>query len=78
MPHELVHWHESGLLGSTKPADQLVAYIGEPSNGLKVVPDTFGKVCLRTICVFGASLRDDAGPFGKAYALKALTNQVKQ
>jgi hypothetical protein len=34
MPHELVHQHESGLLGSTKPADQLVAYIGEPSHGL--------------------------------------------
>ena len=33
-PHELVHWHESGLLGSTKPADQLVAYIGEPGDGL--------------------------------------------
>ncbi len=33
-PHELVHRHESGLLGSTKPADQLVAYIGEPGDGL--------------------------------------------
>jgi hypothetical protein len=21
MPHELMHWHEGGLLGSTKPAD---------------------------------------------------------
>jgi hypothetical protein len=28
-PHELVHWHESGLLGRTKPANQLVAYIGK-------------------------------------------------
>ena len=27
MPHELVHWHESGLLSHTKPANQLVAYI---------------------------------------------------
>jgi hypothetical protein len=27
MPRELVHWHECRLLGHTKPADQLVAYI---------------------------------------------------
>jgi hypothetical protein len=26
-PHEFVYWHESGLLGRTKPANQLVAYI---------------------------------------------------
>jgi hypothetical protein len=32
LPHELVHWHESGLLGRTKPADQLVADIGETGN----------------------------------------------
>ncbi len=41
MLHELVHWHESGLLGRMKPANHLVANVGEPSNGLKVVPDTF-------------------------------------
>ncbi len=28
-PCELVHWHECGLLGCTKPANQLVAYIWE-------------------------------------------------
>jgi hypothetical protein len=38
-PHELVHWHVSRLLGRTKPANQLVANVGEPSNSLKVVPD---------------------------------------
>ncbi len=47
--HELVHWHESGLLGSTKPVDQLVPYFGEPGNNLEVVPDTLVKVCLHTI-----------------------------
>jgi hypothetical protein len=31
MPHELVHWHESGLLRSTEPANQLVAYFGNPA-----------------------------------------------
>ncbi len=76
--HELVHWHESGLLGSTKPADQLVAYIGEPCNGLKVVPDTFVKVCLCTIFIVWASFCNDAGPFGQTYVMKALTHQVKQ
>jgi hypothetical protein len=50
-PLELVHWHESGLLGSTKPADQLVANTGKPSNGLKVILDALVKVCLCTICV---------------------------
>ncbi len=37
-PHKLMHWHEGGLLGSTKPADQLVANIGEPGDCLKVIP----------------------------------------
>ncbi len=27
MPRELVHWHQSGFLGHTKPAKQLVAYV---------------------------------------------------
>jgi hypothetical protein len=62
-PHELVHWHESGLLGGMKPADQLVANIGEPGNGLKVIPDLFIKVCLCLVCVIGASLCDDISPF---------------
>jgi hypothetical protein len=78
MLHELLQWHESGLLGNTKPADQLVAYIGEPGDGLEVVPDTFVKVCLRRTCIVGALLCNDTGPFGQAYVLKALTYQVKQ
>ncbi len=78
MPHELMHRHESKLFGSTKPADLLVAYIGEPGDGLKVVPDTFVEVCLRTICVVGASLCNGAGPYGQAYIPKTLTHQVEQ
>jgi hypothetical protein len=73
-----MHWHESGLLGSMKPADQLVANIGGPGNSLKVIPDTFVKVCLCSICVVKALLCDDVGPFGQAYILKTLTHQVKQ
>jgi hypothetical protein len=68
--HELVHWHESGLLGRTKPANQLVAYVWEPSNGLKVILDTLVEVCLRMICIIWALIHDDAGPPGQAYALK--------
>jgi hypothetical protein len=30
-PHELMHQHEGELLGSTKPANQLVANIGDPA-----------------------------------------------
>jgi hypothetical protein len=73
-PHELVHWHERGLLGCTKPANQLVANVGEPSNGLKVVPNTFVNFFLRTICIFWTLLCNDTGPFGQAYILKTLTH----
>ncbi len=54
--HELVNRHESGLLGGTKPEDQLIANIGEPGNSLKVIPDAFIKVCLCTVCIGRASL----------------------
>jgi hypothetical protein len=75
MLHELLHWHESGLLGSTKPAaNQLVAYIGELGNGLKVILDTFIEVCLCTICIVWASLCNDASPFSQAYVLQTLTH----
>jgi hypothetical protein len=58
MPHELVHWHESGLLGCTKPANQLVAYNWETGNGLKVIPDALVEVCFCTICiVWGLALQ---------------------
>jgi hypothetical protein len=76
MPHEPVHQHKSMLLSRTKPANQLVAYIQKPSNSLEVIPDTFVKVCLCTICIVRISLCDDAGPFGQAYVLKALTHEV--
>ncbi len=64
-PHELMHWHEGRLLGGTKPVDQLAANIWEPSNCLKVIPDASVKVCLRMVCVSGASLGNKARPFGQ-------------
>jgi hypothetical protein len=76
--HELVHWHESRLLGRTKPANQLVANVGELGDGLKVVPDALIKVCLHTICIVWALFHNDAGPLGQAYVLKALTQEAKQ
>jgi hypothetical protein len=75
---ELVHWHESGLLGRTKPANQLVANIWKSSNGLKVIPDTLVEVCLCTICIVWASLCNVTCPLSQAYALKALTHEIKQ
>ncbi len=78
MPHELVHWHESGLLCRTKPANQLVANVGEPGNSLKVAPDALVEVCLHMICIVQASFRDDAGPLCQAYILKALIQEAKQ
>jgi hypothetical protein len=77
MPHVLVHWHESGLLGRTKPANQLVANVGEPGNGLKVVPDAL-VVCLNAICIVQALFCDDTGLLCQAYILKALTQEAKQ
>ncbi len=78
MPHELVHLHEGGLLGSAKPANQLVANIGEPGNSLKVIPNAFVKICLCMVYIGGALLRDDVCPFSQSYVLKTLTHQIKQ
>ncbi len=77
MPRELVHWHESGLLRSTEPANQLIAYVWESGNGLKMIPDTLVKVCLHTICIIWTLLRNDTDPLGQAYTLKALTHEVE-
>ncbi len=76
-PHELVHWHESRLLRSTEPANQLVAYVRECGKGLKIIPDALVKVCLCTICIVWASLCNDARPLSQAYTLKALTHEVE-
>jgi hypothetical protein len=74
---ELVHWHEIGLLRSTEPANQLVTYVWESGNGIKVISDTLVEVWLCTICIIWASIHNDAGPFDQAYALKALTHEVE-
>jgi hypothetical protein len=78
MPHELMHWHEGRFFGSTKPADQLIANIGEPWDCLKVIPDAFVEVCLCMVCNGGALLGSDVCPFSQTYILKTLTHQVKQ
>jgi hypothetical protein len=77
MPHELVHWHESWLLRSMEPANQLAAYVRESGDGLKITPDTLVEVCLCTICIIWTSLCNDAGPLSQAFALKALTHEVE-
>jgi hypothetical protein len=77
-PHELMYWHESGLLCRTKPENQLFANIGEPGNGLKVVPDALIKVCLCMICIVRASFCDKAGPLCQAYIMNALAQEAKQ
>jgi hypothetical protein len=76
--HELVHWHECRLLGCTKPANQLVADVREPGNGLEVVPDALVEGCLRPICIIRALFCDDAGLLCQAFILKALTQEAKQ
>jgi hypothetical protein len=78
MPHELMHWHEGGLLGRSKPENQLVPNIGEPGNCLKVIPDAFVKVHLHMVCIGGALLGNDVCLFSQTYILKTLTHQVKQ
>ncbi len=75
--HELVHWHESELLRNTEPANQLVAYVRESGDGLKIIPDTLVEVCLRTISIVWGLLCNDAGPLSQAYTLKALTHEVE-
>ena len=56
----------------------MVTNVGKPSNGLNVVPGALVEACLRTICIVWALLRDDAGPLGQAYTLKAPTHETKQ
>jgi hypothetical protein len=41
MLRELVHWHECGLHGCTKPSDQLVTYIWETGDSLQAISDAF-------------------------------------
>jgi hypothetical protein len=77
MPHELMHWHENGLLRCTQSANQLVPYIWKTGNSFEVTLDAFIKVCLCTICLVWTSLHDDAGSLGQANVLKALTHEVK-
>jgi hypothetical protein len=72
-PHELTNCHEGGLLGSMNTVDQLVADIGEPDNCLKVIPDALIEVCLHMVCIGGALLGNNVGPFGQTYILKTLT-----
>ncbi len=76
-PHELVHQHESGLLSSTEPANQLVAYVWESGDDLKVILDTLVKICLCMICIVWALLCNDAGSLSQANALKELTHAVE-
>ncbi len=60
-----------------EPVNQLVAYVWESGNGLKIFSDTLVEVCLCTICIAWSLLHDDTGPLGQAYALKALTHEVE-
>jgi hypothetical protein len=78
MPGELMHWHECGLLGHTKPENQLVANVGRPGDSLKVVLVALVKICLHTIYILWALLYNNAGSLGQAYILKALTQETKQ
>ncbi len=77
-PRELVHRHDSGFLGRTKPANQPIAYIWKSGSGLKIILDTLIEVCLHKICIVWALLCNDTGPLGQAYALKVLTHETKQ
>jgi hypothetical protein len=78
MPRKPVHWHECRFLGCTEPANQLVAYIQETGDSLKVIPYALIKVGLCMICIVWALLHDDASPLSQAYILKALTHEAKQ
>jgi hypothetical protein len=53
-----------------KPADQLVANIGEIGDCLNLISDAFVEVCLCMVCVGGALLGNDICPFSQTYVLK--------
>jgi hypothetical protein len=73
MLHELMHWHERGLLGNAKPTNQL-----EPGNCLEVIPDALLKVFLHQVHIVGASFAHNIGPLGETNVLKTLAHQAEQ
>jgi hypothetical protein len=77
-PHELVHWHEGGLLGCTKPVDQLVANVGEPHECLEIISLAFDEVFERLALIIQATCRDDVQPFDQADLLEALLQEQEQ
>jgi hypothetical protein len=68
----------AGFLTIKKPVDQLVADIGVPGNGLKVIPDAFVELLFCMVCIVGALLCNNIQLFGQIYILKTLTHQFKQ
>ncbi len=52
-PHELMHQHECRLFDHTKPANQLVAYIWEIGDSLKVIPGAPPKFAFVQSALFG-------------------------
>ena len=77
-PHELMHKHELGLLGNTKPTNQLVANVQEPGNCLEVIPDVIVRIFFYQVHFVGASLAHNVGPLGETDVFKTLTHQAEQ
>ena len=70
--HVLMNWHQSGLLGGTKPMNQLVTNVLEPCNGLKAIPLALNKVIFCSIVCLLAAICYNDGSLHETYALEAL------
>ncbi len=75
--HKLMNWHECGLLGNTKPADQLVANVWKPGNCLKVVRNALVIVLLHEARIIGALFTHNVGPLRETNVLEILAHQAE-
>ncbi len=78
MLHNLMHWHEHGLLGKAKPINQLVANIQESRNSLKVVLNALIEVVLCEVRIAKALLTHNIGTLHETDVLETLAHQAEQ
>ncbi len=74
-PHDFMHWDERGLLGNSKPTNQLVT---KPGGCFKVIPDTLIEVFFLEMHIVGALFTHNDGPLCETDVMETLAHQAEQ
>ena len=74
-PHDFMHWDEPGLLGNSKPTNQLVT---KPGGCFKVIPDTLIEVFFLEMHIVGALFTHNDGPLCETDVMETLAHQAEQ